>query len=65
MLKLSNFKKVTQSSQKNGRISLNEFKKQSVQTENMDLEKLTGGILGACHSQWFPEPGTIYKYSWG
>ncbi|SIQ80880.1 hypothetical protein SAMN05880574_12633 [Chryseobacterium sp. RU37D] len=65
MLNLKNFKKTTESNQKNGRISLDEFKKQATQNEKMDLEKLTGGILGACHAQWFPEQGTIYKYGWG
>ena len=50
MLQLKNFKKVTENSQKNGRISLDDFKKNTSKEEGIiDLEKLTGGILGACH----------------
>ena len=50
MLELKNFKSVVKGGQK---LSLDQFKSIAIQEkEGMDLEKLTGGILGACHTQY-------------
>lgn len=36
-----------------GRLTLDQFKSQSNNNENNEeLEKLTGGVLGACHGWW-------------
>ena len=66
MLDLKNFKSVVKGNKK---LSLEQFKSIAVQEQNqMDLEKLTGGILGACHWYWGPnDDGSGYglHYEWG
>lgn len=59
MLDLKNFQAAVKEEQK---LSLEQFKSIALQEQDqVDLEKLTGGILGACH--WERIPGG-YQYSW-
>lgn len=38
------------------RLSLDQFKSQNSDIDNQELEKLTGGVLGACHStSWWDD----------
>ncbi|MBJ2126362.1 hypothetical protein [Flavobacterium sp. IB48] len=49
MLNLKNLRSVIKDNQK---MSLEQFKSIAInEQDQMDLEKLTGGILGACHTQ--------------
>ena len=58
MLNLKNFKSIVDGNQK---LSIEQFKSIAIQEQDqMDLEKLTGGILGACHIDDFYHPGSPY-----
>ncbi|AZI54740.1 hypothetical protein EIB75_05515 [Epilithonimonas vandammei] len=37
---------------KGARLTLDQFKKQTSTEKNEELEKLTGGVLAACHPSW-------------
>lgn len=57
-LTLDQFK--TDTKGKGSRLSLDQFKSQnSNNVNNQELEKLTGGILGACHTASYLEVRTL------